>query len=186
MVRVASRDPEAIGVVVACLTPGLRARIARHAPGLPGDDAWAIAVAGICVAIAEGELPRTFVASRLLDAAKRQLQRAVKLEARWRTHHQVPDLPGLDQVDEPSAALILTTAIAAGVLTEPDAWLIHATRVVGHSLNYAAAQLGIRYEAAKKRRQRAEARWAAWWAPDARGRQVGPFSVDPSHKEEIA
>lgn len=176
VVRLAKDDAGAVGVVVACLVPGLAARIARFAPGLPLDDAWSIAVAGVCQGIGRcAEPPARFVASRLLDAAKRHLQRAVSAEVAWRAAtaeaprraddgRQLPDeLPAVELVEEPTAQLILTTAIAAGVLTREDAWLLHATLVVGHSLPWAAGQLGISDEAAKKRRQRAEARWRVWW-----------------------
>jgi hypothetical protein len=167
LVRIARHDAEAVTAVVACLVPGLRARIARYAPGLPTDDAWAIAVAGVCTAIGVGDLPRTFVANRLLDAAKRHLQRAVKTEVAWNDHtHEVPELADHSHVDEPSAALILSTAARAGVINPSDAALIHTTAITGHSLAFAASQLGISYETAKKRRQRAGPRLAAWWTPE--------------------
>jgi hypothetical protein len=50
LVRVARWDRQAVAVVVGALAPGVRARIARYAPGLPGDDAWSIAVEGLCAA----------------------------------------------------------------------------------------------------------------------------------------
>ena len=46
-------------------------------------------------------------------------------------------------------------------LTQVDAALIRATRVAGLTLTDAARLLGLSYEAAKKRRQRAEAAWVA-------------------------
>jgi DNA-directed RNA polymerase specialized sigma24 family protein len=49
------------------------------------------------------------------------------------------------------------------VVTARDAQLILDTRIAGRSLREAAQRLGLRYETAKKRRQRAEARWATWW-----------------------
>jgi hypothetical protein len=54
----------------------------------------------------------------------------------------------------------------AGVLNHEDITLIDATRRGGLNLTDAARLLGLGYEAAKKRRQRAEAGWAAWWAPE--------------------
>ncbi|MGH9212495.1 MAG: hypothetical protein ACRD2C_17740 [Acidimicrobiales bacterium] len=168
LAHIAHRDPAAIDVLVACLTPGLRARIARHAPGLPPDDAWAIAAAGICAAATGPDPPTSLVASRLLDAAKRHLQRAVRGEVAW--HRQANALPVREDAGhdgELSGGLILASAVSAGVLRRHDAWLIYTTRVVGHSLGYAARRLGLGYEATKKRRQRAEDRWATWWADDA-------------------
>jgi hypothetical protein len=61
----------------------------------------------------------------------------------------------------------VTTAVDAAVLTHQDAHLILDTRVAGGSLQQAAQRHGLGYEAAKKRRQRAEASWVAWWLTDA-------------------
>jgi hypothetical protein len=167
LVRIARSDRDAVTAVAACLVPGLRARIAAHAPGLPADDAWGEAVAGLCAAIDPVDLSAGFVASRLLDVVRRHLQRAVKSEAVWRGHaREVPERAGHERVDEPSGALMLTTAARAGVISERDAWLMHATFVVGHSVGFAAGQLEVSYEAAKKRRQRAGERWGVWWSPD--------------------
>jgi hypothetical protein len=167
LVRIARSDRDAVTVVAACLVPGLRARTAACAPGLPADDAWGEAVVGLCAAIDAVDLSVGFVASRLLDVVRRYLQRAVKHEAVWRGQvREVPDRAGPERVDEPSGALMLTTAARAGVISERDAWLMHATFVVGHSVGFAAGRLEVSYEAAKKRRQRAGERWGSWWSPD--------------------
>jgi len=167
LVRIARSDRDAVTAIAACLVPGLRARIAAHAPGLPADDAWGEAVAGLCAAIAAVDLSVGFVASRLLDIVKRHLQRAVKGEVAWRGQVlEVPERAGPERVDEPSGALILSMAARAGVISGPDAWLLHATFIVGHSVGFAAGQLEVSYETAKKRRQRAGERWGGWWSPD--------------------
>jgi hypothetical protein len=167
LIRVARSDGEAKTALAACLVPGIRARIARYAPGLPPDDAWSVAVEGLCAAIGAGDVPRTFVANRLLDAAKRQLQQAVKNEAVWQGQvRQLPNRADHRRVDEPSGALILGTTIRAGVISKADAALLHATAIAGHGLAYAARRLSVSYETAKKRRQRAGHRWVAWWAPE--------------------
>jgi hypothetical protein len=167
LVRIARADRDAVTIVAACLVPGLRARIAVHAPGLPADDAWGEAVAGLCAAIDAVDLSVGFVASRLLEVVRRHLQRAVKHEAVWRSHtREVPDRAGPERVEEPSGALMVTTAVRAGVISGRDAWLLHATFVVGHSVGFAAGRLDLGYEAAKKRRQRAGERWGSWWSPD--------------------
>jgi hypothetical protein len=167
LVRVARYDTEAMTAVTACLVPGIRARIARHAPGLQPEDAWSAAAEGLCTAIRAGHIPQTFVASWLLDAAKRHLQRAVKDEAVWqRQIRQIPDRADHHRADEPSGALILSTAARAGVISRSDAWLLHTTVIVGHSVDHAAGRLAVAYETTKKRRQRAGRRWAAWWAPE--------------------
>lgn len=57
-------------------------------------------------------------------------------------------------------------ALDAGVLAEHEARLISDTRVDGRTLAEVAYELGLAYEAARKRRQRAEAGWAAWWLQD--------------------
>jgi hypothetical protein len=167
LVHIARSDRDAVTAVAACLAPGLRARIAVHAPGLPTDDGWGEAVAGLCAAIDAVDLSVGFVASRPLDVVRRHLQRAVKDEAVWRGQvREVPDRAGHERVDEPSGALMLTTAVRAGVISGRDAWLLHATFIVGHSVDFAAGQLDLGYEAAKKRRQRAGERWGVWWSPD--------------------
>jgi hypothetical protein len=61
----------------------------------------------------------------------------------------------------------VATAVDTDVRSHQDAHLIHDTRVVSVSPRQAAQRHGLGYEAAKKRRQRAEARWVAWWLPDA-------------------
>ena len=67
---------------------------------------------------------------------------------------------------ELSAATLLGAAVDAGVVAEHDARLIHDTRITGRPLREVARHVGLGYEAAKKRRQRAEAAWVAWWAPE--------------------
>ncbi len=64
-------------------------------------------------------------------------------------------------------SVAVTTAVDADVLSHRDAHLNLDTRVAGVSLRQAAQQHGFGYEAAKKRRQRAEARWVSWWLPNA-------------------
>lgn len=61
---------------------------------------------------------------------------------------------------------VLADTTAGGVLAPVDAVLIKATRLNGIRLGDAALLLGLSYEAAKKRRQRAEATWVEWWAPE--------------------
>lgn|ERR671910_980220 len=59
------------------------------------------------------------------------------------------------------------TAVDAGVLGHRDAHLILDTSVAGVPPRQAAQRHGLGYEATRKRRQRAEAHWVAWWLPDA-------------------
>jgi hypothetical protein len=186
LVRLARGKPEVVAVVVACLWPGLRALVTRYARGLEPSEGLAVAVAGLCKSIARYSLDgqTSFVANRLLRLPRRHLQRAAKEQDAWRRHcRDVPDRAGTPVQVELRPTTCLRLAVDAGVLTTADAWLIHATRVAGHTVRWAARRLGIGYEAAKKRRQRAEARWAARWAPEARQRHLIPFSIDPQHQE---
>jgi hypothetical protein len=167
LVRAARNHHEAIAAVAACLLPGLRSHIRRFAPGLPPDDAWSVAVEGLCAAIVTGDVPRTFVAARLLDGPKRYLQRDVRREViRPDRPGPIPDRPGLHQADEPSGSLILGCAANAGAISRSDAALLHTTVFAGHGLAFAAGRMGVAYETAKKRRQRAGQRWADWWTPE--------------------
>jgi hypothetical protein len=146
LVRIARTDPEAFGVLAACLLPGLCHRVARYARTLEREEALAIMVAG------------------LYD----RLRRAESVQRGWtaQTRHD-PETASRAGAVELSAATLVVTAVDAGVIDEQDARLILATRFAGRPLREAAQRLGLHYEAVKKRRQRAEARWAAWWAPDA-------------------
>jgi hypothetical protein len=185
LVRLAQQDADAAPVVVACLLPGLRGLIARHAPGLDRPEAMATALRGLWESVVRFDGHPVFVASRLLRLPKQRLQQAVRSEDAWRHRHTpLSNTPGPTGQLHLPAASCLRLAVDAGVLTAADAWLIHATRVVGHSLGWAAKRLAIGYEAAKKRRQRAEARWAAWWAPQAPRSPVVSFSTH--QPEEVA
>src|SRR6266540_3503855 len=58
--------------------------------------------------------------------------------------------------------LVLADAVADGVLTAVEAELVGETRLGGVPLGELADRWGISYQAAKKRRQRAEARLVRW------------------------
>ena len=104
-----------------------------------------------------------FVAEKLLARPTRRLRRAVDAHRAWAGHARhggvEPCVPGPDL----SPRMLLASAVHAGVLTDHEARLIFDTRIAGHTLTEADRQLGLRYEAAKKRRRRAETRWAGWW-----------------------
>jgi DNA-directed RNA polymerase specialized sigma24 family protein len=159
-------------VLTACLWPGLRRAVRRHAPGLDYEEAVAVAMAGLHEAVmgfpADTDRAPSFVASHLLRIPKRRLRRAV-IQERARREPPGADLPadvsaGPD-VDLPIAA-VLRMAVAAGVIPAQDAWLLWAVDVVGHSIGFAARGLGIGYDAARQRRNRAARRWRAWWFAD--------------------
>ena len=135
-------------------------------PSLDRDDALAVLVEGLYEAVARADATfNAFVATHLLSVPTRRLCRAVSRERAWdRISRPECHGPTADAaVVGPSAHTILADAVAAGVLSPADVQLIVDTRIAGHPLHAAARRLGLPYEAAKKRRQRAEARWANWW-----------------------
>jgi hypothetical protein len=170
LVRIARAEPEAFGVLAASLLPGLRHRVARYAPSLERQEAFAIMVAALYERVAAHAVDdrTTFVAGRLLSLATERLRRAMASQRSWAAQvRNRPDRASRASVMELSPATMLATAVDAGVIAEQDARLIFATRFAGRPLREAARRLGLGYETCKKRRQRAEARWAAWWAPES-------------------
>jgi hypothetical protein len=167
-VRLVQADPGAFGVLTACLLPGLCHRVARYAPSLDHQEALAVMVAALYESTVRYDLelhPR-FVAAKLLARPTRRLRHTVSAHRTWSAHWHESDI-GSDVADpELSPHALLAPAVEAGVLTQHDARLIFDTRIAGHTLPEAARQLGLRYETAKMRRRRAEARWATWWLRD--------------------
>ena len=167
LVRVSRTDPDAFAVVAACLLPALRRRVRLYGLSLDRDDALAVMVEGLYEAVARADTPlNAFVATHLLSTPTRRLRRAVFRERAWDRTRPVCHGPTDAAVIGPSADTMLAGAVAAGVLSPADAQLIVDTRIAGHPLP-AARHQGLPYEAAKKRRQRAEARWAGWWTTNA-------------------
>jgi hypothetical protein len=176
LVRLVQTDPAAFGVLAACMLPALRHRVAQHAPSLDRQDAVAVIAVGLYEAAVRYDVdahPR-FVAEKLLTLPTRRLRRAVALHRRWNANaRQAIDDVSHAADPELSPWGVLAAAVDAGVLAEHEARLIFDTRVAGRTLPEVADELGLAYEAAKKRRRRAEARWAAWWLQDM-GRVGGP------------
>jgi hypothetical protein len=176
LVRLVQTDPAAFGVLAACMLPALRHRVAQHAPSLDLQDAVAVIAVGLYEAAVRYDVdahPR-FVAEKLLTLPTRRLRRAVALHRRWNANaRQAIDDVSHAADPELSPWGVLAAAVDAGVLAEHEARLIFDTRVAGRTLPEVADELGLAYEAAKKRRRRAEARWAAWWLQDM-GRVGGP------------
>jgi hypothetical protein len=177
LIRLAQADHVAFGVTVAALLPGLRHRAAQFAPGLDRQDALAIMVLALYeVTIGYETAARArFVAGRLLALPTRRLRRAAARERSWtlRSSEEVTVVNAGSTLD-PSPSTMLMSAVEAGVLSAPDAQLILDTRIADMPLQEAARRRGLRYDAAKKRRQRAEARWIAWWLPDERVAAAAP------------
>jgi hypothetical protein len=169
LVRVARVDPTAFNVVAACLLPGIRHRITRRAPLLERQDAMAIMVDGLHEAVGryDGDQPPRFVAEKLLALPTHRLRHAVAAHQAWSACARgTTEEMALASAPELPARTLLGTAVESGVLAEHDARLIYETRITGRPLREVARQLGLGYEAAKKRRRRAERAWAAWWAPE--------------------
>lgn len=112
------------------------------------------------------------VASNLVWDATAVLLAASRREELHVEHSTVLDENLADEtyVDNQTTGDVLQPAVEAGVITPIDATLIDATRLRGVDLHASAQLLGISYEAAKKRRRRAEAAWAQWWDPRDRHR----------------
>lgn len=170
LVRTAHIDPAAFDVVAGCLLPALRHRIRRHAPTLDRQEALTIMVGALYEAVDGYDTARAprFVANSLLDLPTRRLRYAASQQRAWSlyTRHDTDPISSGEDL-ELSATAMLASAIDAGVVTGPDAQLILDTRIVGQSLRETAQRQGLPYEGAKKRRQRAEARWATWWTNGA-------------------
>jgi DNA-directed RNA polymerase specialized sigma24 family protein len=172
LVRTSHRDRTAFDVVAACLLPGIRHLVARYGRSLERQDALAIAVGALYEAVGRCELdqPPRFVASKLLALPTGRLRRAVTAQrASWATAMPAAENTAPTHSPGPSTTVLLGTAVEAGVLAEHDARLILATRVIGRPMREVAHELGVSYGTAKKRRQRAEAAWVAWWAPERCG-----------------
>lgn len=179
LVRLARTGPHpdaALLVLARCLLPGMRHRLTRLAPGLDRNEAFSTMFGALAERVRDHPAAErtTFVAAFLLEAPTRRLRRARDVERTWASYSRtVPHRPTTATGDRADLTglptdTILGLAVAAGVLTAPDGWLIHATRADGLDLRAAAHCLGLTYRAAVKRRQRAERRWAAWWDPDHR------------------
>lgn len=162
-----SDDGEARIATIACLLPGARKLAGRFVRVLGWDDALAEVIAALWVALDRIDLDKggDHVASRILALARQQLARRARRECAWRD--RTTGLVDLDtfETSPPAASRPVTAdAVGLGVLTDLDAVLIDSTRLNGLSLHDASTLLGINYEAAKKRRRRAEAAWVEWWA----------------------
>lgn len=170
LVRLVQADPRAFGALAACLLPGLRHRIVRHAPSLDRQDALAVMVGALYEAVVSYDTAQhhPYVAENLLALPTRRLRHAVAAQRTWSGHTEHNcDVAPHERGPELSPGALLASAVDARVLTEQEARLIFDTRIAGRTLPEAARRIGLRYEAAKKRRQRAEAAWVAWWAPEA-------------------
>jgi hypothetical protein len=165
LVRATHADPGAFGVVAACLLPGLRRRVARYARSLDRQEALAVMVDALYEAVAgyDAADDSRFVASGLLALPTRRLRRAATDQRSWSLHAATTSIRLAQHPVWSCRRPPCWRPRSTPVWSPTDARLILDTRISGRSLREAAQGLGLRYETAKKRRQRAEARWATWW-----------------------
>lgn len=162
--RLSHQDRDAGAVLVACLVPGLRAIAVRYQRRLGRDEAFTLAVSAVWDRVARFGPPAGHVAYRLLWLAGRRVHRAAVGErdhARRRQAITVDHHPRAGPPEVP-VSVTLAEAVNAGIIGRRDAWLVWATHCAGLAVAEAAGLLGLGYEAAKKRRQRADAALKCW------------------------
>lgn len=171
LLRLSPTDGDAGVLLVICLLPGVKARLRRYGRGLEAGEAASMMVDALWERIARYPLDRrpARIAANLLDdtladfIAVRDRQRA------W-TNHTTPvgitiENRHADTDGSGSAVVVFHDAQRAGVVSAAEVTLIDVTRLVGVPVPVVARHLGVSTAAAHKRRQRAEARFRAWWDP---------------------
>lgn len=169
LLRIGATDPTARLAVVILLVPGLRRSVARYGRFLDLDDRWGTILAALwehACRYDTSRRPHHVAANLIWDATGSLLRVSRHEQAHVDRRVDLTELEEPPQTDvEDSGIGLIHSAVAAGVLTEVDAALIDATRLRGVDLRSTAILLGLSYEAAKKRRRRAEVAWAHWWNP---------------------
>lgn len=143
--------------------PALKWVVRMYARDFDGDcnDLDAEILTGFLEHLSTIDTSRPAILHRLRYAAQRAGERAAKLDAAHRKSHAAPEsTPPKSSWGHPD--LVLNRAVAEGAITEAEADLIGSTRLEDVHLAEAAQMLGITVNAAKIRRQRAEARLVAW------------------------
>jgi DNA-directed RNA polymerase specialized sigma24 family protein len=143
--------------------PALKWVAGMYAPNFDGDrdDLDAEILTGFLEHLATIDTSRPAILHRLRYAAQRAGERAAKVDAAHRKPHaESESTPPKSPWGHPD--LVLNRAVAEGAITEAEADLIGSTRLEDVHLAEAAEMLGITVNAAKIRRQRAEARLVAW------------------------
>jgi hypothetical protein len=160
--RLARCDPDAGGVLLACLLPALGSVAGRYRRTLGYEEAMSVAAAAVWDRVARFDPPTDSVAYRLRWLAGRAVHRAA-LRQRGEAGRRQPlaeDTPGT--AAGLPVRVLLGEATDAGVVPGRGAWLVWVTYCEGLSLSEAAELLGVSYDAAKQRRQRAARRLRAW------------------------
>lgn len=143
--------------------PALKWVAGMYALDFAGDtgDLDAEILTGFLEHLATIDTSRRAILHRLRWAAVRAAERAVKIDnAQRKSHAAAESAPPKAPWGHPD--LVLNRAVADGAITEAEADLIGSTRMEDIGLAEAAEMLGITINAAKIRRQRAEARLVAW------------------------
>jgi len=152
--------------LIGVLLPGLRRALVPLAAPCPGRraDLEAELLVGVLVALDRvppgRPRPAGWLTGRAFDAAKQLLRREQAESAQPDGDPAAPELARPTLSGNPE--VVLTRAVAAGVLCADDADLIAATRLEKVALTDAAADRGVSYNAAARRRLRAEQALAAW------------------------
>jgi hypothetical protein len=137
---------------------GLSRIVHRYRDILDRDEAWSGLVEALIRRLRtfNPDRCRRFVATNLLRDAAHGLRWMARMERTWREHVELHEEPFAG-----TPTSVPTTDgdyVALGAhMSALGAALIQSTRLGGLSLADAAELLGLSYEAAKKRRQRAEA-----------------------------
>ncbi|MGH9214189.1 MAG: hypothetical protein ACRD2C_26490 [Acidimicrobiales bacterium] len=173
LVRLSRTDDQAGTLLVLCLLPGLRRKIAQHGWGLDREEAAAIAVAAMCRRIWTYPLlrrPRKIAMNLLMDTGH-DLIDARNKELDWHAIAYLTDRHpdrAAAQPDDWSSELLWDAARKAGVLNDREIALIHSTRVHDLPIANVAPLVGMSHDAARKARQRAIHKLKSWWNPGRR------------------
>jgi hypothetical protein len=142
--------------------PGLRRAAGALARGYQGDpaDIDAEILTGFLAALRSVDLSRHSIALRLRWAAYRAGAAFRYAEEAECARHEIPVFAAPPPRPWGHPDFVLADAVAQGILSAADAGLIGRTRLEDVPLTRVAADLGLSYEAARKRRRRAEAKVA--------------------------
>lgn len=146
------------------LLPGLRRAVWSLCKACPakGDDIEAEALACFVAEVARCQPGRERLAARLCWLARTGAKRVVRAELSEVAHPAPQPVSAEPPRPFGHPDLVLADAVARGVLDADDAELIGATRIGDVPLPDAAAERGLGYWAAQKRRKRAEQALVAW------------------------
>ena len=184
LLRCTQTDPRAGRVVLQALLPGLK-RLAERPIREPHarDEVWSTLLSAAWERMHNYPLvrrPKRIAANLLLDtrlAIRQEGERARRIAAGEPVLAEVPPRPRLLPYPPEQP---LRRAVDAGAISAEEAELIAQTRIDGRSLVELATEIGVPYDALRKRRERAERRLLLFLGrPDVRfeGRNRRSFSA---------